>query len=316
MKKQFIVNIFLLVLLNLLVKPFWVLGVDRTVQNMVGSEAYGLYFALFNLTILFNTFIDLGINGFNNRSIAQSPQLIQTYFPRLIVSKLLLAILYAGICLATAVFLGYSHTAFKLIIILTINQILASFLLFLRSNISGLQMYIADSILSVTDRLILILLCSILLWTSWFPVKMDIFLFAWLQTCAYACAALAALVIMLSKTGRISFKHVPVFSFGLFRKSLPFALLGLLMVIHNRSDAILIERLLPDGAFKAGIYAQSFRIFDAITMISVLFASLLLPMFSKQLSKNENIRPLTQLAFSFLFTGTVSLAIIFNRLFP
>ncbi|NJK96169.1 MAG: hypothetical protein HC905_15775 [Bacteroidales bacterium] len=67
---------------------------------------------------------------------------------------------------------------------------------------------------------------------------------------------------------------------------------------------------MPDGAFKAGIYAQSFRIFDAITMISVLFASLLLPMFSKQLSKNENIRPLTQLAFSFLFTGTVSLAII------
>ena len=39
-----------LLLLNLLVKPFWLLGVEVGVQNAVGSEAYGFYFAIFNLS--------------------------------------------------------------------------------------------------------------------------------------------------------------------------------------------------------------------------------------------------------------------------
>ena len=38
MKKRFITNLALLILLNLLIKPFWFFGVEVGVQNRVGEE--------------------------------------------------------------------------------------------------------------------------------------------------------------------------------------------------------------------------------------------------------------------------------------
>ena len=70
MKRKFVTNLALVLFLNLLVKPFWIFGIDRTVQNVVGSEGYGFYFSLFSLSLLLNIFLDFGITNFNNRSIA------------------------------------------------------------------------------------------------------------------------------------------------------------------------------------------------------------------------------------------------------
>ena len=63
MKKTFFQNLLFLIFINLLVKPFYVLGVDRPVQNLVGHESYGLYFALFNFSFLFNIVLDIGITN-------------------------------------------------------------------------------------------------------------------------------------------------------------------------------------------------------------------------------------------------------------
>ena len=73
MRKNFITNISFLLLLNLLIKPFWILGIDRGVQNALGPEVYGVYFALFNFSYVFQVILDFGINNYNNRLIARSP---------------------------------------------------------------------------------------------------------------------------------------------------------------------------------------------------------------------------------------------------
>ena len=36
----------LLVLLNAIIKPLWIFAIDRQVQNVVGTENYGVYFSL------------------------------------------------------------------------------------------------------------------------------------------------------------------------------------------------------------------------------------------------------------------------------
>ena len=41
MQNRFIKNIIFLLFLNLLVKPFWILGIDREVQNLLGDASYG-----------------------------------------------------------------------------------------------------------------------------------------------------------------------------------------------------------------------------------------------------------------------------------
>ena len=54
MQRKFLTNLGLLLFLNLLIKPFWIFGIDRTVQNTVGVEEYGFYFVVFNFSFLFN----------------------------------------------------------------------------------------------------------------------------------------------------------------------------------------------------------------------------------------------------------------------
>ena len=47
-QKKFVTNIAFLIVLNLLIKPFWPLGIEPAVQNAVGNAGYGEYFILFN----------------------------------------------------------------------------------------------------------------------------------------------------------------------------------------------------------------------------------------------------------------------------
>jgi len=89
MQGKFVKNLTLLLVLNLLVKPFWILGIDRSVQNTVGAEEYGFYFAVFNFSFLFNILLDFGITNFNNRNIAQNNQLLTKHLSNLLVVKLM-----------------------------------------------------------------------------------------------------------------------------------------------------------------------------------------------------------------------------------
>ena len=107
MQRKFITNLILLLSLNLLIKPFWILGIDRTVQNVVGEEMYGFYFVVFNFSFLFNILLDLGITNFNNRNIARHSHLLNKHFSGIIVVRFLLALLYVAVTYVVALIIGF-----------------------------------------------------------------------------------------------------------------------------------------------------------------------------------------------------------------
>ncbi len=76
MRKFFVTNLFFLLTLNILIKSFWILGIDRGIQNAVSAQEYGVYFALLNFTFLFNILLDFGITNYNNRMIARHTNLL------------------------------------------------------------------------------------------------------------------------------------------------------------------------------------------------------------------------------------------------
>ncbi|HKJ42069.1 MAG TPA: oligosaccharide flippase family protein, partial [Sunxiuqinia sp.] len=139
MKRKFVTNLLLLLSLNLLIKPFWIFGIDRTVQNVVGAESYGLYYSLLSFSMILNILLDLGITNYNNRNIAQHGHLLRKYLSNIVGLKFMLAIVYAVICLIVAAIIGYNNVQFHLLFFLIFNQFLISFTLYLRSNISGLH---------------------------------------------------------------------------------------------------------------------------------------------------------------------------------
>lgn len=310
MQRKFITNLALLIFLNLLIKPFWIFGIDRTVQNVVGASEYGFYFALFNFTFIFNILLDLGTTNFNNRNIARHQQLLHKHFSGIVSLRLILAVLYMAVALGVGLVAGYGPRQLGLLTVLGVNQFLASFILYLRSNISGMLMFRTDSIISVLDRSLMIIFCSLLLWTRLGGGHFSIEAFVFAQTGAYLITMLVALAVVIRHSGFSRIRFSRAFSLMILKKSFPFALLILLMTLHNRADAVLLERLLPtaEGAEQAGIYAQGFRLLDAVNQFSYLFAVLLLPLFSRMLGLGQNITGMVRLSFTLLFTGTFILA--------
>lgn len=301
MKQKFLANLLFLLLVNVLIKPFYIFGIDRTVQLTVGTAAYGLYFALYNFSILFYILLDLGLTSYNNRTIAQNPALLKTYLPNFLITKLCLSLIYLVLLFVLAALWGDATWDWNLLLPLGVNQILIAFILYFRSNITALQYFKLDAVISVLDKLLMIGICGLLLWGGVVKIfKIEYFIYA--QTMAYGLTAL----ISFGAIGRFitidkwNFQTQQILT--ILKEGMPYALLILLMTIYTRIDSIMLERLLPNGKEQAGIYAAAYRLLDAVNMFGVLFATLLLPMFAKMLKDKKPIEPLVLMGFKLILT--------------
>lgn len=313
MNSRFLKNILFLLFINLLVKPFWILGVDRTVQNIVGDASYGTYLAIFNFSYLFYIILDIGLTNYNSKEIAQNNSLLSKYFVGISQAKIFLSIAYFIIIFVIGLIIGYNTEQMKLLAVVGLNQVLLSFVLYVRSNISALLLFKTDSILSVLDRVLMILICSFLLWSGIFPKSdFNIYWFVYSQTVSYVITLIIAIYIVLKHTGELTIKFNFPFVLMIIKKSLPYALLVLLMSFYNRLEPVLIERILPKdiSAIQAGIYARAYRLFDAGNNISYLFSVILLPLFAAVIKKGEDLQALVKQSFGLMLTMTCIIAIV------
>jgi O-antigen/teichoic acid export membrane protein len=317
MQRKFLTNLLLLLTLNLLVKPIYIFGIDLRVQNLVGPDEYGIFFSMFNFSMLFNILLDFGITNYNNRNISQYKHLLNKHFSGIVTLRLLLAVAYTVVSLSIALAAGYSTRQMNLLGFLILNQFLISTILYLRSNVAGLQLFKTDSVMSVLDRVILILLGGFLIYSRSFKAHFSIEVFVWCQTFSYLITMVIALIIVMRKAAFRRFYWNPLFARMIIRKSFPYALLTLLMMFYFRIDSVLLERMLPAaiGARQAGIYASAFRLLDAFIMVPYLFSVLLLPMFARMLRFREDIASIVSIAFPMLLVfsfTTVALSIGFS----
>jgi O-antigen/teichoic acid export membrane protein len=341
-QRSFVTNLIILLFLNLLIKPFWILVIEPNVQNEVGNAAYGEYFALFNFSFLLNILLDFGITNFNNKNIAQNQHLLTKHLSGLFMLKLLLALVYIVATLVVGLVIGYDVRLTKLLMILGFNQFLISMVLYLRSNLQALHLFKTDALISVLDRIIMIGIVAGMLWFGLFTDHMDVMDFVYAQTVGYFLTAVIAMMAVIGKSEVFRLKWDLPFSLMILKKSFPFAVLVLLMTFYNRIDSVMIERLMPSGDIvqveelkqlrakvktlspeqllqkdqlekqleftgseQAGIYAKAYRLLDAVNMIAYLFSVLLLPMFSRMLKYKESVEQLVKLSFTLLMTLAV-----------
>jgi O-antigen/teichoic acid export membrane protein len=305
--KTFTRNLVLLIGINLLIKPFYLLFIEARVQERIGAEEYGIYFALLNLSFILNIVPDLGITNWNNRRIAQQGTIVQEEVKKIIRLRLVLGIIYLLICLLAASSLGYNEHQRYLLCILAFNQVLSTGILFLRSYLNGMHLFNKDRFVSVVDRLLLIVLLGSAL--SYLPdhqpFPADYLVYA--QTVAYGLTLLLA-AIFVWPLGKQDQMKESLQEKSILVSSLPFAALILISMMSNRIDGILLERI--SGSYEAGIYALAFRLSDMLTMISYLFAVLLLPIFSRMLANHEKTDELFGTAFRLLLCGCTLVTIL------
>ncbi|MCB0520660.1 MAG: polysaccharide biosynthesis C-terminal domain-containing protein [Lewinellaceae bacterium] len=319
MNREFLLNAIFLILVNVLIKPFYVFGIERKIQDTVGAETYGLYATLFSFSFLLFMLNDFGIHYFNNRNIARHPQLVGKYFPNILALKFLLTAVYLVAVFVAALIRGFEMEIFYLLFFIALNHVLISMVAYLRSNISGLGMYRTDSLVSTLDKVLLIGICAVLLWG---PLQganggFQIEWFVHAQNASWLLTALVAFFIVKKNIRqKLVIRFRRPFLVAVLKKSAPYALAVFLMTAYTRFDIVVLEWILPDGRHEAGVYAAGYRLLDALNMVGYLFAGLLLPMFSTLLKKQEKneadaseITSLLRLSLEVIWAGTATVAI-------
>lgn len=310
MKREFLVNIILLLLINILVKPLYLFGIEARMQNLVGTEEYGIYFGLFNFVFLFQVFNDPGIQNYNSRLIAQSPDQISFHFPRILGSKIMLALAFLMLTLGIAWLFDFTDN-YVLLSLVVVNFFLSTLFVFIRSNLAAIGQYKLDSLLSSLDKILMILLLGYLVW---FSPWIDQFSISWMiysQMLCYGIACIVALGLLWQHLGRDKI----LFSFDYLKKliklCIPFAAIILLTALFLRMDGVMLNSMLDDNGLQAGKYAAGFRFFEAANMMALLFGSLLLPMFSNMISKGENVSDLINLSLRVMLTMGIAFVTAF-----
>lgn len=304
MRRLFARNLVFVLGINLLVKPAWIFGIDRQVQNMVGHAAFGTYSPLLNLCVIFQILLDFGINNYNSKAISEDPAQLPRLFPMMLSARLALMLVFAVVVFSAALLLGY-RSAHELLLLGGIIgfQSLNMLMMFLRSNVAALHRFRLDGLLSIADRGLMILMCGALLLIPATAKGFSIYTFVAVQLVCYGLAALLALLV-LRRLARIRFtlSLQPAVVWRIMRESFPYALLIFLMAIYMRSDILLIKSLSPHGggAEQAGIYAAAYRPLDAFNMLAVLLAGILLPLFSRMLAERQNAAPIVRLCMNLL----------------
>ncbi|MCB9251336.1 MAG: oligosaccharide flippase family protein [Flavobacteriales bacterium] len=290
MKKKFFSDFFFIQIINLLIKPVWILIIDRKVQNLLPSESYGTYFSLTGFSLLFMIILDLGLSNYNNREVAIDRGFYKKNFWSVFGTKAILALLFFILASITGMIIGFTKQDFLIFGLLAINQCLLSFNTFFRSNISAIQHFKTDGILSVIDRLFVILSMGVIIWVGVNGLELDLYVFILSQTMGLILTFVISLWANFKYLGRAEFSFHYQAVKNLLSKSWPFALIIALMTFYTRLDSVLILKILPNGRFEAGNYAMSYRLLDAAAIIGILLAGQLMPLFSSSLQDKEKIR--------------------------
>lgn len=311
MRRFFVKNLLFIITVNLLVKPVWFFVIDRTVQNRVGNEDYGIYLALFNLSVIFQILLDFGLTNYNSRVIAREPDKLNDVFPSMFSARMALAVLYGIITCITGIIMGFEGREMLMLLGVLIFQTLNAMVQFLRSNVAGLHRFKADGVLSILDRFLMIVICGLLLVIPATGEHFKIEWFIYVQIFSYGMAAFIAFIV-LQKISKVSLR----FSLNvrdvlqIMKESFPYAALIFLMSIYTRVDTIMMKRMLgAEGDMQNGIYAHSYRLLDVGNMFGLMFAAMLLPMFGRMLLQKTNIQPIIQLCVNLLLPFSVMCAV-------
>lgn len=310
MQNRFLRTLFLLVILNLLVKPVWIFAIDRRVQNLTGFAAYGAYYSMLSFCFLFTMVLDPGLHIRLSRDAASHPERLPGILSEAIRLKLLLILCFWVLLIPTAVMAGISDwsTLFSVALLLTCS----SFMSLVRHFMSGAQFFRQEAWLSVVDKTIVILAVGSLMLLPDAGRILTVRVFVWVQVAALVTAILTGIVVITRRIGPVSIGLASRLDLSQFKSGFPFAVNNFLMGMVSWTDGFLLERMHPSGAEEAGLYAAGYRLLDAFGMLGSIVGGSLLSYISGIWAANGDYKPAFTASRKVLMLSAVLLATCFS----
>lgn len=247
-----------MVLLNLLVKPGWVI-VENLVQDRLGHAVFGTFTALFTLATIVASVSDLGTTQLTTKRVAVSPEFLNEYFPTLLPLKGWLAVLFLGIIMTTGWVLGYRGHTLTLLGLTGAGLLVAQYTQFLRGVLQAHQRFNTDAVLSVLEKLLLLGLVLGLV-----PIGITLNNYVGARSVAIGFTFLVLYGLVTRLYGRVKFRLRWDHARSVMQASLPLAFITLVYGLNERIDMLMLERLVSPQ--EASYYAASYRWVDTVMM--------------------------------------------------
>ena len=247
-----------MVLLNLLVKPGWVV-VENLVQDRLGHEAFGTFTALFTLATIVASVSDLGTTQLTTKRVAATPEFLTEYFPTLLPLKGGLSVLFLVATVGIGWLLGYRGHTLTLLALTGGGLLLAQYTLFLRGVLQAHQRFNTDALLSVLEKFLLLGLVLGLV-----PIGITLNNYVGARSAAIGFTFIVLYGLVTRLYGRVKFRLRWDQARTVLKASLPLAFITLVYGLNERIDMLMLERLV--SAQEASYYAAAYRWCDTMMM--------------------------------------------------
>ena len=274
--KRFLGNISLVVLLNVLVKPGWVL-LENLVQDRVGHAAFGLFTALSALTLVVATVSDFGLTHYSVKRLAGEPTFLEEFFPALLPLRAGLSGAALVLMVGLGWVLGYRGRELGLLAVIGGSLALTQYGLFLRGTLQARQHFNTDALLSVLEKVLLIGLVLGLV-----PLGLTLERYVGVRALAVLFTTVVFYGLMVRFVGRVRYRWQWPQVRTVLREAAPFAVITLLYGVNERVDMVMLERLASPT--EAGYYAGAYRWVDALMM----YIWTVLPLFFARFAAAQN----------------------------
>lgn len=249
------------------------------ITRFLGAETFGEYSIVTAFVLSFYLLSDLGINAVTVKEFSQDETALRKNFSSLLVFRVVLGLVFAGLCNLVLIFFPYSP--------IIKNAIrLGSILIFLQSIYSTCLIVFQSKLAYryVVSISILASLISIALLIPVVFMHKSIFYVILAVVAGYSFHPITA-VLLLRKYLRFDKRSIDIAYWKrVFVLSFPLGLALMLNTFMVQADKILLSVM--SDAVSVGLYNLAYKIFDLILVIPTFFMNAMFPLMVK--AKDDN----------------------------
>jgi len=240
----------------------------------LGVVNQGRFTFALSFTSIFAVFLDLGVTQILIRETARDKSKTENYLANIIGFKFLAALFLYGIIVLAVNLMGYPEMTRELVYVSGLVMLVDSLTLSVYGAIRGRQNLSFESIGTIGNQSIVLLIGGALLLLQVNPVTvMAVYLLSSLSNLLWS-------IFNLKRKFNITVRAVfdwPIVK-TLIIWSVPFALAGIFSRIFSSTDIILLSKLSGDRS--VGIYSAAFKVAFALQFIALAFSASIYPAFS------------------------------------
>jgi len=279
-------NVSWLTLVNIFIKPASFLFIILTTR-LLGAEQFGQFMFALALVMMAGVFFEGGIDLQTTRHVAASTGDFTIVFPSSFWLKVAAGLSTLLVAYLLTLFISFSPNERSLILLAGLYLVFNGLLLHFRTYFRAFEIMKYEAYSLIIEKGCVILLCSVVLFTSRSVLEYMVF-----YILAYGISASATLFILWKKVGHLRFRPVPGVTLNtVLRPALPFGAMNILLVARSRTGTLLIQFLTGNAAW-VGFYNAGYRMLEAYTWLPGAITTPLFPVFCRLQERKATLRKL------------------------